>query len=141
LAVAADVEDGGSAAREALREVEVAGDVEARARLELHVFHDAVWPLDAAGDDGLQVGPFRQGGEAEHLEELVAVPFAAGGPVGEAVDVVETAAGEGRGLGAEVIREHAVASTGIGRGASLSGQGPGGGDGGETEGAEEEWMQ
>ena len=68
--VPADVQNGRGGLVEAFREVQVAGDVQVRARLEVQVLDDKGRVVELAGDGGVKVRALGQRVETEHFEHL-----------------------------------------------------------------------
>ena len=64
----AGVEDGGEFFRLLFGSIQVAGDVEAGAALEVEFIDDDIFALDGAGDGGVQRRFLWQRREAEHVE-------------------------------------------------------------------------
>jgi len=111
--VAADVEDG----RQGLLacfvvvsgQVEIPGDVETGAGLELEVFDDEVRVVDSTGDDRLEWCFFRSRREPEHFEELFSILATLCLPVVERLDICQAAIGQSSGFGPEVGVDGAIA--------------------------------
>ncbi len=107
--VAADVENRRQGAGVLFGQVEIPGDVETGAGLELEVFDDEVGVVDSAGDDRFEWCLFRSRREPEHFEQLFSIFATSCLPVVERLDICQAAIGQSSGFGSEVGVDGAIA--------------------------------
>ena len=114
LTVSADIENRRQSPLTFSGNVEIAGDVQAGARLEMQLFDEELLVLDAAGDYRFQWCPRRTRRQSEHLEELTAVACLVPLPVLESLDLGQALVGQASGPSPEVVVDHPVTRRGLG---------------------------